>query len=42
MSKDQIKLDDQNSNRFSTKNTWQYIVNYAKNCRFLYLKMYTM
>lgn len=42
MSKDQIKLGDQKSNRFSIMNTWQYVVNYAKNCRFLYLKMYSM
>jgi hypothetical protein len=42
MSKDQINLEDQKSNRFSLNNTWQYVVNYAKNCRFLYLKMYSM
>ncbi len=42
MSKDKINLGEQKSNRFSIKNSWQYVVNYAKNCRFLYLKMYSM
>jgi hypothetical protein len=42
MSKNKNSVELKKSARFSMKNSWQYVVDYAKNCRFLYLKMYSM
>ena len=34
--------NEKKTSRFAIRNIRQYVVNYAKNCRFLFLKMYTI